>query len=45
MPEKESIRMEGRIPYDSDKFNQFSDKLIKITRKYFTGDKVLMPVW
>ena len=31
MPEKESIRMEGRIPYDSDKFNQIRyNKLRKI---------------
>lgn len=41
MSEKESIKIEGRIPYELDKFNQFSDKLIEITRKYFTGDKVL----
>ena len=41
MPEKESIKIEGCVPYDSDKFNQFSDILIETTRKYFTGDKVL----
>lgn len=41
MSEIDNITIEGRIPYDSDKFNQFSDKLIETTRKYFTGDKVL----
>ena len=41
MPELEAIKNVGRIPYDPEAFQVFSDKLRRDTEKYLSGGHVL----
>lgn len=41
MPELKDAKISGRIPYDPEAFQVFSDKLRRGTEKYLTGERVL----